>query len=788
MQKSLVRFSLLPIVVGIAAIGNTPVWAAGAASTASATGNAGIEEVVVTARKIEESQQSLPISVAAFSPKDIENKVVLSVRDLGQVVTGMVATTNSQGGAPTFAVRATKTDNGVDGGVAVYFDDMPLVSTVGLLNSFYDIASVEILKGPQGTQFGTNTTGGTITVRAAKPTDKFEGFAEVGVSNFNGSEFTGMINVPVNDVLQLRLAGNTAKRDGFIRNLGVGATTKEFSTDDHESLRFSARIKTADITNDLVADYYNEDDMPRQAIPLLLTTANGGVGNVALRGGKVGTYNTVYIGTDPSGPANTRKYWNRHKNYGIQDVLNWQINDNVSIKNVLGYRDDTDDASENNGGTSFAVINVWTKNTNKSMVDDFTLRINSDDKRLRTNMGLYLSSSERTQLVSANAAQNILLDFTGLPLASNIHNDTLKKLRSRAIYANLDYDLTKELTATLGVRYNKDSGELRYGSANGTGLPDLSTNPRPTAAIRCNATAMVAFPGYDAANCYGYRSADWQAPSYTFVLTDKFAERSLIYAKFSGGYLAGGFNTGIREMGSFKPEKTTEFEAGIKSDWELWNRPIRTNFDVFYGMSKDQQKVQNTNYDDGGSAIGVFNAGATNYYGLDFETKYVPVENLELNLSWTHLEAQYVSFQFPALGGPVRTLTPGRDLSGLHPAQTPKDTVNFGLTYTWPLASSSGKLSTTFTTSYTSEVNYHDIANYGTFGPTWDMSKAYSVSNFSTAWKGIMGSNFDATFWVRNLFDKHYVVYTGAQQTVFGYATAQYGDPRTMGLRVRYNF
>ena len=796
MRKSKIRYALLPAACGLASLGAGAVQAQDTSSGPAIT----LEEVVVTARKVQESSQAIPITVAAFTAKDIENKVVLNARDLGQTVTGLVATANSQGGAPTFAIRATKTDNGVDGGVAAYFDDVPLISTVGMLNSFYDIASVEILKGPQGTQFGTNTTGGTITVRAAKPTEKFEGYVEAGGSNFSGKEATGVINLPVNDMLQFRLAGNWAKRDGFIENRGdevrSGATTDEFSTDNHYSGRLSVRIKTDSVTNDIVGDYYHEDDIPRQAIPVVLNALGAGdFGNAAHWGERTGTSDTVYIGGDPSG--NTRTYWNRHKLWGVQDVLNWEVNNNVSIKNVLGVRNDIDDTSENNGGTSLSVINVWTKHDNREYVDDLTFRFKTDDNRFRTNAGVYYSRSTRRQQVAANAIENLFLDGygefilgnpawpPGTAITSNIHTDQYQWSYSRALYFNADYDLTDKLTISLGGRYNWDSGKYKFSSSQGLGTPDLATVSYPTAAIPCNAAALAGYSNPDLASCLAFRDGVWKEPSFNFVVTDKFAENSLIYAKVSSSFLAGGFNGTLREIPTFNPEKTIVFEDGIKSDWSIAGQPIRTNFDVFYGSSKDKQEVENANYAGGGSGIGVANAGSLTFYGSDLEIKYLVLDSLEISADWTHLKASYDNFTFPAVGTGSGA-TPATDLTGATPAQVPEDTANLALTYTWPLSSTLGTVSSTLSGFYSSEVKYHDVTNDGGIGS--DYGPAYWLANFSASWKDIMGLGLDVTAWVRNLTDKTYVVYASPQNTVFGYSTFQYGDPRTFGLRVRYNF
>jgi len=200
-----------------------------------------LEEIVITARKSEESQQNVPIAVTALSGADLHQSVVLDVQDLQEHVTGLVVAPNSQGGAPTFAIRATKADNGTDG-PAVYLNDMPLISTLSIANAMYDIDSVTVLKGPQGTLFGTNSSGGAIVFRPNRPTNQFEGYVYADVGNYDRHQLQAMINVPFSEVLQVRIAADAVRRHGFVTNLTpdpAAGIPDRLSDDHHESARLS---------------------------------------------------------------------------------------------------------------------------------------------------------------------------------------------------------------------------------------------------------------------------------------------------------------------------------------------------------------------------------------------------------------------------------------------------------------------------------------------------------------------------------------------------------------------
>lgn len=772
---------LIAVATVVAVTLATPALAQEAASAESS----GFEDIIVTARKVQETQQSLPITIAAFSQSELQRKVVLNVADLQKVTPGLNVSVNTQGGAPIFAIRGTATANLIDGGVAVYFGDMPLQSTIGLVNSFYDVASVEILKGPQGTQFGTNTTGGTISVRPKPPSNDFEGYVQGGYGNYNRRELEGVLNVPINDVLKLRVAGNMVKRDGFVRNLdAVGILPRRLWNDNHYSARATLRAEKDSVTNDLIVDYYHEDDLPIPSVPVKLTDASFPGTNPSNFGAKIGTRDEIHLGPDPSGV--NRTYFNRQELWGVQNVTNIIASDSLSLRNVIGYRHDHNSASESNSGINLALINVYSDTQNDLWVNDFTLRYNHGP--LRANFGVYYSDLHKDFGVVANAAQNIFLVLARAPLVSNIHNRDRRTFQSKALYANLDYDITSTLTASGGIRYNWDKANLTYRTASGLGLPDVGYNVLPTLAVPCNTVALNAFTDRDLVNCIGRRNGSWKAASWNAVLTNKFSDRVLVYVKASHGYLAGGLNSSVREVPVFQPEKTTMFEGGLKADWNVAGRPVRTNIAVFYGTINNKQVVSNANYDDGASANGVFNAAKEQVYGADIELRISPVDGLDLNGSWSYLHAKWDEFQFPTVGGPVRTLQVGVDLSGQTPASVPKNQIALGASYTLPVDESVGTITASWNSYFTSKIRFRNTDLTRGLGSQWDTANSYWVSSASISWDKIAGSPVSARAWIKNVFDKNYSTYRDAQFQSFGYAIARFGEPRTYGLSVKVDF
>lgn len=752
-------------------------------------------DIIVTARKVGESAQSLPITVSAFNGQEIKQKAILTVQDLQTITPGLTISNSPTGGVPIFAIRGTATELGIDGGVALYLNDVPLMSSVGITTQFYDVSTVEVLKGPQGTQFGTNTTGGTITVRTNLPTDKFEGYARAGYGNYSRREFEGMLNLPVNDVLAFRLAGNYIKRDGYVKNpIAAGGAPDEYSNENRYSFRGTMTLNSGPVQSALILDYFHRDESPT-ATPPLAFKPDAGLGiNLANLGARVGTRKEIFVGADPSGVA--KALYGKAKLYGLEHRVNVELSDTLSVRNVVGFRHDNTLTSEESAGISLATVNVLTQNKTSQWTDDFTLRHRAFDGRLRTSIGGYFLLNDRVQSQNTNVAQSVFLTFFNAPLVVRNVNIDRRRTNSKAFYINSEYDLTDTLTLAGGFRYNWDrvSSKASVGQVAGV-LPVFGTDFPIGGPVPCLTAAYLFYADKDLNACVGRRSNTFRAPSYNAVLTKKFSSKVLAYAKLSHGYLAGGTNFTIREVPFFEPETTTMIEAGLKADWRLADRPIRTNVAIYGGRTKNKQIFVNVNYDDQFTGYGVINAAKQEVYGTDIEVRYSPVSNLTFDGSYNYIHSKFKEFIIPGLGGNAdgltgATLLPRSDLSGATPAQTPKHQLNLAGTYDWPIAPESGKLSTTLSGYYTSKITQNNlfVGYNASFGQQYNVIKGYFIMSGSLNWQNVLGSPVSAQLWVRNLFDRSYITARQAQFQAFGYATAVYGAPRTYGASASIKF
>jgi iron complex outermembrane recepter protein len=831
MQRSILASGCPPRRAARGALGLALIWgllsgaglaaepAASDSDAASSEAGATLQEVVVTAQKREQSEQMVPVSITALSGDALNQQVVLNVKDLMEHVTGLVVAPNSQGDAATFAIRSSKQDNGTTGGVAVYLDDMPLTTTYSVANANYDIASVDVLKGPQGTLFGTSATGGAIVFRANKPTTDFDAWVWAQYGDYRRSELTGMVNVPVNEVLQVRLAADYVDRpDGFVKNLvpdPAAGLPSELWTDRHDSARLSVRLNTGPVVNDVVADYYSENDTPSQSILTELTPGVAALGVPILN-----RYNQVALGGNASGID--LPVYKRVTSWGVKDTLTWGINDNLTFVNNMGYRNDLQDTFQSSSSEVIDMVNGRTRIKHLSGVEEATLHFNMGP--LRNTTGLFLNEVHEDDGNSYDLAQNYTynVDIPAgafgpgtpaivAPLAQLSNSYYNRKLHSVAPYSQTEFKLSKEVTLIAGVRYNWDGGTFNDTQHGGT-PPTNFFEPQPNGNFffgPCDPSVIQSYPKFNPATCIASNSASWKAPSWNLALQDQFADRQMVYARVAHGYIAGGFNNQISDLRYqiFQPEKTTEFEAGLKADWDVAGRPLRTNFALFDGDVSNKQEVENgsscadqptlnatqcTAFYGGTNVttqwIGVFNAGSLNYYGFDLAVEYLPADWLQLNAGWTFIEASYTSFAFPTVGE-----IPTQDLSGSTPSQVPKNTITASAKLIWPIPSNVGNVTSTLSLYHRSETNFSDIFNACNvqtaecLASTANAAPAYTTFDLSTFWNAVLGSHIDLTAYVKNLTDKHYIVYQSPQASL-GYATTSFGEPRTFGMGIRYNF
>jgi len=338
-----------------------PAVAQPADQTAAGPAEGGLEEVVVTARRREEKLQSVPISVTAFNGAALDKQHIQDTTDLQRLVPSLT-TYSIQRDRPFFQIRGQFNATGGPG-VVTYFNEVPLLATLsaggfpagaGGPGQYYDLDSAQVLKGPQGTLFGQNTTGGAILLYSKKPGNEDAGYASVTFGNYNDREFEGAADIPIlPDTLLVRVAGRRVEQDGYTTDLASG---KDLDNRDYWAARLSVIWRpTDDFENYVVVNsLYNHTNgtsfilggvKPASAGGILASVWDRLLGKPGYVEGLLAEQQAIGprqvigqfgegLGAFQEGLGPLEKYWN----WSITDVATWNVRDDITAKNIFGYQ------------------------------------------------------------------------------------------------------------------------------------------------------------------------------------------------------------------------------------------------------------------------------------------------------------------------------------------------------------------------------------------------------------------------------------------------------------------
>jgi iron complex outermembrane receptor protein len=788
------RASLLACsILGAGAAICPPLAQAQQSDQTAAASSGGLEEIVVTARRREEKLQTVPIAITAFSQESLDEKSITAVQNLQNVTPSLLIGGQTRDEAQ-FTLRGLgagpiSSGTRIIQSVATYFDQVP--SDISGPGVFYDLENVQILKGAQGTLFGRNTVGGAILFEPKKPTNAFEGYIQAQFGNYGDKEFEGALNVPiVSDKLLLRVAGDLARRDGYTVNVFNG---QDLDDRNFESWRVSLTWRpTDDFQNELVYNGLYKQENGTSAVLYALNTGLAfthftvpGFGTFAVTLGDgpavAGLTGSNPLGTLLAGEAagnkfslfpnaaavltlqnslgprqvySTQPLEDLEYHWGLTDIATYDVSDNITLKNIFGYRSDKALESRDYADTSLPLLRVtntdadgWTQN-NETFTDEFQIQGKSFGDKLTWITGAYY------EYFHPGGFSQILNDQFGT-LGNRI---TYEQDSSRALFAQATYDFgglvdaLEGLRLTGGYRYTWDHRSVA--SATFT-LPHTCTQGNPI-------------------NCTVAGSADFHAPSWTVGLDYQVTPDTLVYVTSRRGYESGGFNLPAPTVATeeYKPEYVTDVEVGIKSDWEVAGVKVRTNADYFHDWFTNIQ-VAAAAVTPTGIVDAVQNAATASIDGFELEGTVLPFKGLELSPFYSFTQATYDEFP-GALEG---------NLTGRQFNQVPKNKWGITARYTFPADEAMGNI--TLSTTYTYQAHSTGI---DPGDPVFAVIPGYGLLDFSLDWRNVYQQPIDVSFFMSNALDKVYYqgglpLYSGA-----GFASALYGEPRMFGFRVKYRF
>jgi len=783
-----------------------------------------LDEVVVTARRVKESMQKVPIAITAFSEASLQQEHVTSNQDLlGKVPSLIVGSSGQARSSETFTLRGQGAAFLSGQGVVEYMAEAPLISGFytsiqGGPGAFLDLENLQVLKGPQGTLFGRNTTGGAVVLEPARPTDELAGYIQAQTGNYSDREVEAVLNVPlVDDKLAVRFAGRSVDRDGFTTNL---ASNEKLDGEKYWTGRVGILFKpTATIDNYLML--FNTDEL------------DSGTGNVGLAvnsgraSDKTGiAYNQLYAiynllngthtfdscaGFDAlSGATNCGQSLvatqnalgprtvddpaytvNKVRTWGANDIFSWSLTDNLTFRNVASYSTlKVLDDGETGGfpivfSKQFNAANFYTTNV-QQWTEEAQLQGKARDGKLRYTVGGYTDD-----YWPGGPMGNVSLNDLGLVGADLSFGVTR---RSVAGYAQAVYDLgdltpaLNGLDLTGGYRYSWDSssgfaaGLLDIPLLAALGVPEHS----------CLVGSTLVYP-----NCGVSATQHSSAPNWLIGADYKFLPDLLGYFHISEGYKAGGFNalSVNPETRTFEPEYNKTYELGVKSDLSVANIPTRINLALYRSNYTNIQRAGPDANNTGGTGAAVFNAGSATIQGVELETTVRPTDRLELAASYSYTDAYYDKFFLPVAAaaaskidctGALITAGHSANLTCIPFAYVAKDQVSVSARYTLPLPQSIGDVIAGGRFSYLSS-QYTSPTTLPSQEPFVYLSP-YGIANFTVDWKKIMGSSFDVQFFINNAFNKVYRISNSSVYAAESFAAGIYGPPMMFGFQARYRF
>ena len=554
-----------------------------------------VDEIIVSAEKRDESQQDIPVAVTALDSDALRNASIDSSYELAFKTPSLVLSTNASNGQPYIRGIGTDIINpGTESSVAVNFSNVYLPRPDGSITEFFDLDRIEVLRGPQGTLYGRNATGGAINIIPNRPGDEYEAAASVIYGKYDRVRAEAAVNVPIADAIAVRASAVFARRDGYVDNLTLNRT------EDDEDLwggRFQARFDDGGPFTLLAGVEWVREDSTRGAVNI--TEFDPAIPAFAL-------------GALPTGDpfqtrANVPAEADRDHLIGFIDG-SYEFA-GVTLRSITGYVKTIGENFLDLDGTEIEFARDVERTDSKSISQELQL-LSDDAAKLRWVAGLYFMHEDAQQFFPVDV----------LGGAANQTYQSANDVSAYAAFGQATYALTDRIELTLGGRYSyeKKSG---FFSQSVTDLVGGILLPAP------GAISVSASP-----------EESWDAFTPRVSIEFSLSDDAMIFASYSKGFKSGGFNlNGAGEI--FDPENLSSVEAGLRAEW--LDRRLRTNLTGFYYDYSDLQ----VNFFDGVVTV-VDNAASAEVFGLEGEFVAAPNDHINVDLGFTWLDAEYDDYFF----------------------------------------------------------------------------------------------------------------------------------------------
>ncbi|MCA0357439.1 MAG: TonB-dependent receptor [Proteobacteria bacterium] len=805
-----------------------PAASSGAADQQAFAEETIITDIVVTARRTAERAQRVPVAITAFSQDTIREKAINNGSDLQNFTPSLSVLGDVARNQESYTIRGMG-GNGGPGtgsgpGVVGYFAEVP--SSASGPGNFYDLASLQVLKGPQGTLFGRNTTGGAVLMEPERPKlNAVEGYIDATVGNYNRRSLQGALNLPlVEDVLSVRIAGQMDKRDGYVRDVNTG---RDYLNRNNYSLRVGVLFNPSErLSNYTAISYLNVDENGGGSILLAVNPART---YAAL----LQPYLTAQQARGVRQTALSVPTFEKAKNLLVLNNTEWRVSDTITVKNIFSYGRTRSTSANDRDATPLPIADLlgaypgsWNNNL-RTVTEE--LQIRYDQGALRIQGGAFFLDQKTPapltfQTVNPMQAGGILgggplilpqalwgtLGLTGpLAPALNLQPTAHVDGRSKALYGQVQYEIKPNLTLTAGYRWTWDEfgGDIQsyqdpnsYQIFNKLAAIGLVSPAQAAQVIGLNANLCVydafkavaagGFPTLKYPNCTlpSFRGKsdgatwqlglDWQADPQT-----------LVYAVSRRGYKSGASNPIVslflgetHPLFAVRPEQVTDAEVGLKRDWSFSGVKARTNVSAFYTWYDDIQVIQRAAI--AGADI-LTNAQRARVLGLEFEGMIKPSPWLTLAGTYSYNSAKYLEYNtiaIPAIPQALTAAQASRDLAGTPFSFVPKNKYSLSAAIALPVNPEAGRLDLSATWSHQSAQRVTPEAQ------PFDTIEAYGLLNLRLDWREVYGAPVDVAIFATNVLDKTYRVAANPGYNNSGFVGSIFGEPAQYGVQLRYRF
>jgi iron complex outermembrane receptor protein len=725
-----------------------PADGSGTGSERATGTESSIESVVVTARRREERLLDVPVAVSALSGAELEARGALDVQGLTFNVPSLQVAASVFGpSVPGYTIRGQRLIEQLisqDPSVGVYFADVVQQRPHGTNQVLYDISSVQVLKGPQGTLFGRNTTGGAVLIEPNKPVlGRTEGFVELNVGNYDRRGGSFALNLPAGETFALRLAGKMQERDGFGTNLLTG---RDIFDQDIDSVRLSALWEpSSSLSSYTVASYFRAKDHGAPFYIVEVNPTSTGAAFFPLQDAL-----TRQQGRSPFDVEADAELYNRTKTRSISNTTTYEFSSALSLKNIIGYRKVDNEISTEFDGTPSPAFNSANSLEAKQFTEELQLLGNALNGSLEYIVGAYYFRESGTD-------KQISQVFTTLP--SSREGYAVNK--SQSLFVQADYKVTDRVTLTGGFRHTWDDRRLDL-------FPHVTVNPAEPLGVCRLAVSDTDPTPLDP--CLRRLDADFDSSTYLVTASYRPSDEVMVYATHNTGYRSGGLNMRAAKPSEgvpYDPEKAKNYELGIKA--ELFDRRLRVNAAGYHTDYRDIQRAISLLCP--GSATlctSIINAARARIRGFELEASAQPVTWLRLGGFYGYTRARYREFDVMPQALDYRF------------AFVPAKSYGLNGEVSVPLPNSS-ELTFALNYYYQSHMQGADLNDTGPI-------PSYDLMNGSIGWTKVLGSPIDARFFVNNLTDKRYASASSDLYQSIGTNAYLPGDPRTYGLSLTYRF